>query len=91
MKCHLEITSAVLRVYEDGVEYGGPFKMAISLVGDEGIAILKGLRTDNLTMADKVAIFDCLIEHGFSEVQWRRRTENSSRLVRRKLIKTSSI
>jgi len=78
MRCYLEITGAVLRVYPDDVEYGGPFDLSLFVTGDEGTATLKGLRTDGLTHEHRKAIFACLADHGFTDVEWRRRNANGA-------------
>jgi hypothetical protein len=86
MKCLLEITSAVLRLYPDDAAYGEPFELALFVVGDEGVATLKGLRSDGqLTTEDRKAFFECLRSHGFIEVKWKRYKKNGTKTIRFKL------
>lgn len=71
---HLEIVGAVIRVLSDDATFGDPFELALFVVGDEGTAILKGMRIDGtgFTPRHAVAVRDCLRRAGFTKAVWHR-------------------
>jgi len=75
-----EITSGILRIWDGEAIFGDPFKISIAFVGDEKIAILKGLRTDNfwVTKETRIEIAKELWNLGFTEVMWRRYRKDGS-------------
>ncbi len=80
MKCHLEITGAILRIFnEDDAKFGDPFDMVLFVVADEGVATLKGFKGDALAILKyREVIRQCLAEHGFTEVNWTRHTNGET-------------
>ena len=72
MHAELEITSGVIRLFEDGSKFGDPFAEVLYLVGDEGTAILKGLRTAKMDHRLWRAIRAELKRVGFTTAVWHR-------------------
>lgn len=72
MKAHFEPTAGIVRVLPDGAAWGDPFDLAVFIVGDEGTAIVKGLRMDGYTRGHRDAIAACLREAGFRWAVWHR-------------------
>jgi hypothetical protein len=74
MRAIMEINAATIRVFCEGADFGDPFEFAFFVVGDEGTAIIKGLKVDDqkFTIRHKTAIMKCLIEAGFSKAVWHR-------------------
>lgn len=82
-QAHMEITGAVIRVLGDGAEFGEPFDLALFVVGDEGTAILKGLRVEHGAFRPRQAeaVRQCLRRHGFTSAVWHRHTPKGRREV----------
>lgn len=72
MKAYLEITGGVIRVYQDDAEFGTPYDKAMYIIGDLGVATIKGLRTNDLTIEDARATLRCLADHSFTHAVWDR-------------------
>jgi hypothetical protein len=80
----LEITGAIIRVFQGDAAFGDPFDFALFVTGDEGTATIKGLRMDGqrLMPAHRDAVFAALREHGFHTAVWHRHKAGGSREVR---------
>lgn len=73
MKAIFETTAGIIRVFNDDSEFGDPFEFSIYVLGDENIAILKGLKAQSqIPMNVFAALRTCLKEQGFTEVSWHR-------------------
>ena len=72
MRAELEITAGIIRVFADDARFGEPFAEVLYLVGDEGIATLKGLRTERMTRGVWRAVDAELARVGFREATWHR-------------------
>ena len=80
---YAEITGAVVRVYNGSTCPPSPFDYVLTVVGDEGTAIIKGLRVEagGFGTAARVAIFAELRRLGFRRVMWRRYRAGVARVV----------
>lgn len=83
---HLEITSGIIRVYSSGgYEAATPFDFVLHLVGDDGVAILKGMKTDDgFERQHMRAINACLKAHRFRRAEWDRAELVDGKLVLRR-------
>jgi len=72
MRAEIEITAGIIRVFDDGAAFGGPFAEVMYLVGDEGVATIKGLRTERMTRSVWCAVDAELARAGFREAVWHR-------------------
>lgn len=91
MKAHLEITGGIIRIFQDGVDFGAPYDRAIVLIGDMGVATLKGLHTKGLTTDDARAVRECLLSAGFHEVVWERHRGGKVMAVRADLVSRRTV
>jgi hypothetical protein len=66
-----EVTSGIVRVHLNGGVWGDPFDLAVTVTGDEGVALIKALAAPVSTAVRK-AIFAALRQVGFHTVTWRR-------------------
>lgn len=81
MRAIAEITGAVLRVYEDDdAVFGMPFAWSCTVVGHEGLAILKGVSAAP-TPSIAVALRKELRQRGFSAMTWTRYDAEGRRLL----------
>ncbi len=88
MKAKLEIVGAVMRIYSgDEVRSHEPFEVSLFVVGDEEVAILKGLKIDKgvLNKNHVRAINECLKEHGFKTAVWYRWVERNGNMIRKEI------
>ena len=74
MRAIMEINAATIRVFSEGAQFGDPFEFALFVVGDEGTAIIKGMKLDDqlFTFRHRTAIMKCLLEAGFTRAVWHR-------------------
>lgn len=82
MIARLEITAAIIRVWRGDAAHGAPFAEAVYVLGDEGVAILKGYRASAHTRDVRRAIAAALAQAGFREVMWYRWRDGRRRVVR---------
>lgn len=74
----LEITGGVIRIGEDGSTY----ELALYLVADGDLAILKGLTAERFTREHWEAIRRLLDAHGFRRAMWHRLSHGRKRTIR---------
>lgn len=75
VQAHLEITGGIIRLYDSGgYRDRSPFLFALHLVGDDGVAILKGLKVEDQMFGrpHMRAVNECLKAHGFLRAEWDR-------------------
>ena len=79
----LEITGGVVRIFENGGNFGEPFDLSMFIIGDEGVATIKGARADQQLKPYHVKIVaKALAQHGFHEMVWHRHKGNTKVEVR---------
>jgi hypothetical protein len=71
-RAHWEPLVGLIRVRRKELLLTDPADFTLTVVGDEGAAVLKGLVFDGMSMAYVDAIRTCLREQGFAEAVWRR-------------------
>ena len=69
----LEITGGVVRIFENGGDFGKPFDLSMFIIGDEGVATIKGARSDQQIRPYHARIIAAaLAKHGFHTMVWHR-------------------
>ncbi len=73
LRCEIETVAAVARVLPHNAPAGAPYSLAFTVVGDDGVATLKGF-VGQVDTATRRVIFDALRQAGFRAVRWTRRS-----------------
>ena len=69
--CSDEILTVTLRTHPDGGGFGDDYDLCVTVIGDEGVATIKGLTTA-VSTAHRRAIFARLRQLEFHTVRWTR-------------------
>lgn len=77
MRCELEIIGAVARLLPVDAPAGAPYRLALTVVGDGGVATIKGL-AGSVDTATRRAVFAALRAAGFHTVRWTRHAADGS-------------
>lgn len=83
-RAHFEPLAGVIRIWLDGSKgWGQPFDFALAVAGDEGVATLKALHSENrpLPVSAAKAVAKVLREAGFKKVRWTRKKNGQNRVV----------
>lgn len=86
----LEITGAIVRVFDGSHSNGAPHRLAVSIVGDDDTAIVKALNTNSLSAEHAAAIARALLECGFTYAKWYRHRDGGVRAVKVRLDRTAA-
>lgn len=89
MKAFLEITGGILRFYPNDGQFGDPFEVVMTVVGDETKAILKGFKSspNSSPMSLLPAIRECLKKYGFTEaIFYRWSTDKNGDRIRKEIV-----
>lgn len=71
MEADFETTGGLLRLFEDGKSYpDDDYLFCMTIVGDEGVATIKGLVAEGLPASAYIPVGRVLRRAGFEQMRW---------------------